>query len=152
MSKNTEMLNPSGSGQNLGFTEADAENEPLATGRRTSMLKVLKLGVPIVLSAGNKAKKDSGRNDGKKREDIDTIPQVLEKDTFPVINVGAASLVGKAMDFSQGKGTGQGTHLTIYGVGDKVDVHDHNDGKGTTSSGTSIATPAVAGIIAVHST
>jgi subtilisin family serine protease len=106
------------------------------------MNKILKLGVPIVLASGNRGRLG--------RKDIDQIPQVFEKDTFPVINVGSATLHGKAMDWSQGQGTGQGTQLTIYGVGDKVEVHDHHDGQGTTASGTSYAAPAVAGIIAAH--
>jgi hypothetical protein len=152
MSKCTNRPNPSDpdpKGPTVGWIEAEAENAPVATNRRASVLLILELGVLIVLAAGNDAKVSIN---GKKREDIDAIPQVLEKDTFPIINVGVASLDGKVMDFSQGKGTGKGTHLTIYGVGDKVDVYDHNDGKGTTSSGTSIAAPAVAGIVAVYST
>jgi len=99
-------------------------------------------GVPIVFPSGNEG--DKGR------QVIDHIPQVFEKDDFPIINVGAATPEGKAASFSQGQGSQEGTQLTIYGVGVAVEVHDDVDGRATRDSGTSFAAPAVAGIIAVH--
>jgi hypothetical protein len=142
MSKGTDKLDASGSPS--GYTRDEAERIGLGKDHITSMNKILKMGVPIVLSSGNEG--DKGR------KEIDMIPQVLEKEDFPVINVGAASLDGKAMSWSQGQGTGEGTQLTIYGIGDNVELHNHEDGDSIRDSGTSFAAPAVAGIIAVHST
>ena len=55
-------------------------------------------GIPVVLASGNFSEID-------KRDVIDLIPQVMERDNFPVINVRAATLEGKAAPSTQGKGT-----------------------------------------------
>jgi hypothetical protein len=126
-----------------GMTREDAERIDLGKDFVANMKLVFSLGVPIVLASGNNGDQD-------KRDVIDTIPQVLEKDDFPIINVGAATLEGKAWPKTQGPGTQDGTQLTIYAVGEDVQVHNHIDGKEESDSGTSLAAPVVAGIIAVH--
>jgi hypothetical protein len=100
-------------------------------------------GIPIVLSSGNFGEQ-------AKRDVIDMIPQVMEKDDFPVINVGAATLEGRPWSRTQGQGSQDGTQLTIYGVGVDVAVHTSKDGEAVIRSGTSLAAPVIAGIIAVH--
>jgi subtilisin family serine protease len=137
MSLGTDYKDSSGSTK--GYTREQAEAKQLGIDFGKTMNAIFRLGVPIVLASGNE-----GDND---RTSIDHIPQVLEKDEFPVINVGSATLDGKAASSSQGQG---GTQLTIYAVGDKVDVHNQTDGQKTQDSGTSFAAAAVAGILAVH--
>jgi hypothetical protein len=128
-----------------GFTREEAQRKDF--GR--DFIKYGKLlqdrGIPIILSSGN-------FGDQEKRRIIDTVPAVLESDDLPFINVGAATLDGRPWPNTQGQGTQDGTQLTIYAVGEEVDVHDHLDGGSIRKSGTSIAAPAVAGIIAVHMT
>jgi len=125
-----------------GFTREEAANDPIAKDLKKELNLLFGYGVPIVFPSGNEG--DKGR------QVIDHIPQVFEKDDFPIINVGAATPEGKAASFSQGQGSQEGTQLTIYGVGVAVEVHDDVDGRATRDSGTSFAAPAVAGIIAVH--
>ena len=125
------------------MTREEGERNALGVEYIRHMKKVLGLGVPIVLASGNYGDQD-------KRDVIDTLPAVLEKDDFPIINVGAATLEGKAWAKTQGQGSQDGTQLTIYAVGEDVEVHNHVDGKETRDSGTSLAAPAVGGIIAVH--
>ena len=86
-----------GSGVFKGFTRAEAETELIANQQTRWMVGLFKYGIPIVLASGNE-----GENG---RQAIDQIPQVLETDDFPVINVGAATHEGKAAPFSQGQGT-----------------------------------------------
>ncbi|KAH4103844.1 hypothetical protein HBH70_097240 [Parastagonospora nodorum] len=126
-----------------GWTRQEAEAQ--FVGRMFS--KWIKLlheeGVPIVLASGN-------FGDIDKRDVIDTLPAVLATDDVPLINVGATTVEGKAWEKSQGQGSQDGTQLAIYAPGVDVVVHDHIDGKETRATGTSMAAPAVAGIIAVH--
>jgi len=130
-----------------GYTREEAENDYRAKRQILWIKQLFSYGVPVVLASGNEAETEG-------RKVIDNFPQVLETDDFPIINVGAATLAGKAAPFSQGLGTQQDpekrTQLTIYGVGVDVDVHDQYDGAATQDSGTSFAAPAVAGIIATH--
>ncbi|KAI4928970.1 hypothetical protein J4E85_005592 [Alternaria conjuncta] len=130
-----------------GYTREEAENDYRAKRQILWIKQLFSYGVPVVLASGNEAETEG-------RKVIDQFPQVLETDDFPIINVGAATLAGKAAPFSQGLGTQQDpekrTQLTIYGVGVDVDVHDQYDGAATQDSGTSFAAPAVAGIIATH--
>ncbi|KAI4663653.1 uncharacterized protein J4E78_004069 [Alternaria triticimaculans] len=130
-----------------GYTREEAENDYRAKQQIRWIKQLFSYGVPVVLASGNEAETEG-------RKVIDHFPQVLETDDFPIINVGAATLAGKAAPFSQGLGTQQDpekrTQLTIYGVGVDVDVHDQYDGAATQDSGTSFAAPAVAGIIATH--
>ncbi|KAF2123078.1 peptidase S8/S53 domain-containing protein [Lophiotrema nucula] len=131
------------SGERKGFTRDEAERLFLGQGLTSSMQRVLDQGVPIVLASGN-------YGDQPNRDVIDLMPQVLENDDFPIINVGATTLEGKPWLYTQGKGSQDGTQLTVYAVGENVDVHNHVDGDGIKASGTSYAAPAVAGIIAIH--
>jgi hypothetical protein len=141
MSKGTDYLEK-------GFTREEAEGITLGKDFTKEMNEIFRLGVPVVLASGNEG--DKGR------KLVDNIPQVLqneqedERKILPIINVGAATLDGKVMSWSPGQGTKEGTKLTVYRVGDNVDFHGPEDGKKTQASGTSIAAPAVAGIIAVH--
>ena len=130
-----------------GYTREEAENDYRAKRQILWIKQLFSYGVPVVLASGNEAETEG-------RKVIDQFPQVFETDDLPIINVGAATLAGKAAPFSQGLGTQQDpekrTQLTIYGVGVDVDVHDQYDGAATQDSGTSFAAPAVAGIIATH--
>ncbi|KAH6866620.1 peptidase S8/S53 domain-containing protein [Alternaria rosae] len=145
MSRGTERA--VGDNGHKGYTRAEAENDYRAKQQIRWIKDLFNYGVPVVLASGNNAETGS-------RKIIDHFPQVLETDDFPILNVGAATLAGKAAPFSQGLGTQQDpekrTQLTIYGVGVDVDVHDQYDGAATQDSGTSFAAPAVAGIIATH--
>jgi hypothetical protein len=130
------------SGVSKGYTRAEAGTTEIAKQQTRFIKDLFKYGVPVVLSSGNEG--DNGR------QVIDHIPQVLETEDLPIINVGAATFEGRAATFSQGQGTQGDTQLTIYGVGVDVDVHDSTDGPPRQNSGTSFAAPAVAGIIAAH--
>lgn len=140
VSKGQDLELPSG--PTKGYTREEAANDEDAKDIQLALENLFNYGVPVVFSSGNEG--DKGR------QVIDHIPQVLETDDFPIINVGAATPEGKAASFSQGQGSQGGTQLTIYGVGVAVEVHDDVDGRATRDSGTSLAAPAVAGIIAVH--
>ncbi|KAH5423412.1 hypothetical protein HBI23_198970 [Parastagonospora nodorum] len=126
-----------------GWTRQQARAEDI--GREfTQWIDLLhREGVPVAVASGN-------HGDVENRDVIDTLPAILEGDNFPLINVGATTLEGKAWENTQGKGTQDGTQLTIYAPGVDVVVHDHVDGKEMRDSGTSFAAPVVAGIVAVH--
>lgn len=125
------------------FKREEAERSQLGRDQKHVMGQLLDLGIPIVLASDN-------QGDQEDRHVIDAIPQVLKSEDFPVINVGAATLEGKAWSKTQGQGSQDGTQLTIYGVGVDVDVHNQKNGEGIKDPGTSFAAPAVAGINAVH--
>jgi subtilisin family serine protease len=127
----------------MGWTREAAERTSEGREYITRMQRLLSEGVPIVLSSGNYA-------DQAGRDVIDMMPQVLEKDSFPIINVGAATIEGRPWPKTQGQGSQDGTQLTIYAVGVDVKVHNHINGEDITDSGTSLAAPAVAGILAQH--
>jgi hypothetical protein len=141
MSEGIEYEYPSGATK--GRTRAEAKNTQIGRELIREINILFSYGVPLVLSSGNE-----GEQEG--RQVIDHMPQVSEAEDFPLINVGAATLDGKAAPLSQGQGTQDGTQLSIYGVGVDVQVHNHVDGPTRQISGTSFAAPAVAGIIAVH--
>ena len=126
-----------------GYTRDEAFRSGLGKDFIDPINRLFSYGIPVVLASGNYAKQ-------AKRDVIDMIPQVMEGDDFPIINVGAATLEGKAGPDTQGQGTQDGTQLTIYAVGVDVQVHNDEDGEDMTDSGTSFAAPAVAGIIATH--
>jgi hypothetical protein len=130
-------------GSKSGTTRDEAERSILGQEYIRWMTKIFDEGVPIVLASGNWGEQ-------AQRDVIDLIPQVLEKEDFPIINVGATTLEGKAWPKTQGQGSQDGTQLTIYAVGENVLTHNHIDGKEIVESGTSLAAPVVAGIIAVH--
>lgn len=95
---------------------------------------ILKRRVPVVLSAGNH-RGDIKENDEDKRKKIDTMPPILVDDKdLPLINVGAATLDGKAAPFSQGTGTDE---LTVFAPGVDVEVLFKAGGKSSKASGTS---------------
>lgn len=127
-----------------GYTREEAKQSALGKEFLKEMKKVLNSGVPIVVSTGNSGDKQTGR------EAVDMLPSVLESDKFPIITVGATTLDGKAWPNTQGKGSQDGTQVTIYTTGVDVDVHNDEDGPSMLDSGTSYAAPAVAGIIATH--
>ncbi len=75
----------------------------------TPLLGLLDLGVPVIMAAGNY------RTRSGDRKDIDILPQMLEREDTPIINVGANDRLGQAGYFSQ-----RGSHLTIYAPGFRV--------------------------------
>ncbi|KAF2105640.1 peptidase S8/S53 domain-containing protein [Lophiotrema nucula] len=113
-----------------------AKQSETGTKLTTRLKSITDLGVPIVFSSGNKAKEG--------RLKIDTFPQILEDPNLPIINVGGADDNGNANDFSQG-----GDQLTISAPG-TAKVHYKTDDQDGDAPGTSIAAPAVAGIIATY--
>jgi hypothetical protein len=98
--------------------------------------KTAGLGTPIVTSAGNH---------GIKRPIIDQLPQVLEDEDTHIINVGAVDFHGKLWPNSQ-----DGDQVTIYAPGTGSESQTKTDKTSMIGSGTSIAAPAVAGLIAVY--
>jgi hypothetical protein len=75
------------------------------------MKKLLNMGVPIVLAAGNYAQQSGRKN-------IDTRPQIFEKDKdMPLINVGAVNTKGERIAISQ---ISPG-HNMVYAPGENVD-------------------------------
>lgn len=80
-----------GSGVKKGYTRAEAQTTQEAKEQTRWIKDLFRYGVPVVLSSGNEG--DNGRRV------IDHIPQVLETEDLPIINVGAATLEGKAATF-----------------------------------------------------
>jgi subtilisin family serine protease len=94
----------------------------------TAINRLIALGTPVVMAAGNARDEEDGT-----REDIDLLPQVLEHpDVTPIINVGAATIEGYRVAESQG-----GPQLSIYAPGQTV-ISLTKDSKSTTFRGTSI--------------
>jgi hypothetical protein len=75
-------------------------------------------GVPLILSAGNKAEEG--------RPKIDSMPKVVQDTDDPIINVGAAGHDGKRAAFSQ-----YGDYLTIYAPGTEIETMTKEDKKAT---------------------
>ena len=96
--------------------------------------RILELGTPIVTSAGNH---------GEERPKIDQIPQIFEDGDTPLINVGAVNYQGKLWSHSQ-----DGDQVTIYAPGDKAEAQTKVEKTSIEGEGTSIAAPAVGGLIA----
>jgi hypothetical protein len=94
-------------------------------------------GVVIVFSAGNQANKGS--------PNIDNMPKVLEDADTPIINVGGSTYEGDRYVSSQA-----GPQLTVYAPGEDVESLTKDNGLPFASDGTSIAAPAVAGLIATY--
>ena len=134
-----------------GWTRTDAENNILGQRWKSKFEVVFRAGIPIVLGSGNSAAPPESR------PNVDGVPQVLEWDDFPIINVGACDAEGlHKWDGSQGQGTQKrgenevGTQLTVFAVGEDVTCQTHVDGTSFQNSGTSFSGPAVAGVIAQH--
>ncbi|KAF1964160.1 hypothetical protein BU23DRAFT_585712 [Bimuria novae-zelandiae CBS 107.79] len=81
--------------ENFGYTREEAENSERGKDLIQAMAGIFLYCVPIVCSAGNFALVNP------RRAIIDVMPQVLESNYIPLINVGATTLEGKAADFSQ---------------------------------------------------
>jgi len=117
-----------------GFTHDTAIADSKGKALKTYMDDIIALGTPIITSAGNH---------GEERPKIDQMPQVFEDGDFPIINVGAVNYQGKLWSHSQ-----DGDQVTIYAPGDKAEAQSKNDKAPLEGEGTSIAAPAVAGLIA----
>ncbi|KAL1798271.1 hypothetical protein ACET3X_002308 [Alternaria dauci] len=96
------------------------------------------LGVPFVMASGNDAKQPN-------RGDVDQLPMVLQDDDTPLIIVGGSEWNGKRADFSQA-----GPLITVYAPGVDIDCQTKDDKTETTASGSSLAAPQVAGLIATY--
>jgi hypothetical protein len=81
---------------------------------RAPVKKLFDYGVPLILSAGNKANKG--------RPNIDSMPKVVKDADNPIINVGAADYDGKRAEFSQ-----YGDYLTIYAPGTEIEAMTKKD-------------------------
>lgn len=88
--------------------------------------KILTMGVPIVLAAGNYGKEPS-------RHNIDSRPQIYQSEDMPLINVGAANYDGDRIPMSQ-----MGPLLTVYAPGENVEGLSKNDFNSKTETGTSV--------------
>ncbi|KAJ9637176.1 hypothetical protein H2199_007462 [Coniosporium tulheliwenetii] len=107
---------------------------------RRAIEKALKSDVPVLAIAGNKAEEKT--LDGKLREEVDTAPAIYESPDFPIIVVGSTDHDGRRAATSQGgdKVTllAQGVDIVCQGVPFAPQI----------KSGTSFATPQVAGVLA----
>ncbi|KAI4962164.1 hypothetical protein J4E86_001196 [Alternaria arbusti] len=122
-----------------GITPEAAKNDKQMQELYGDDLRTLsKLGVPFVASAGNAAKQPN-------RKDVDQIPMVLHDDDIPLIIVGGCDDEGNRADFSQA-----GPLVSIYALGDRVDCQSKVDEERTVASGSSLAAPQVAGLIATY--
>lgn len=95
--------------------------------------KILGRGVPIILASGN----EGGL--------IPSYPQDIESRERPIINIGGTTQDGFVLPGSQG-----GPQLTIHAPGERLTCHTKKDWEMVDKSGTSIAAPAVAGVIATY--
>ena len=80
------------------------------------------LGVPVILAAGNKAGQDPNRS--HRGIVIDCFPQILESDSFPLINVGNIHFDG-SIDIESKRGPkvtvfAPGAEITCAGYGDRI--------------------------------
>lgn len=75
------------------------------------MKALIKIDVPVVLSAGN------GKTEGQLN--VNDFPQFLEGPDLPLIIVGANDYDGKVSAFSQG-----GPHLTVLAPGEDIQAED----------------------------
>jgi hypothetical protein len=87
MSEGIEYEYPSGATK--GRTRAEAKNTQIGRELIREINILFSYGVPLVLSSGNE-----GEQEG--RQVIDHMPQVSEAEDFPLTNVEAATLDGKA--------------------------------------------------------
>ncbi|KAH7131789.1 peptidase S8/S53 domain-containing protein [Dendryphion nanum] len=98
---------------------------------------LMDVGVPVVVSSGNYALLGSPR--------IDNIPPILEGPDLPLIVVGAATYEGERAAFSQ-----YGDQLSLYAPGTEVLAQMKTDRTSRKADGSSLAAPAVAGVIATY--
>ncbi|KAH7392248.1 peptidase S8/S53 domain-containing protein [Phaeosphaeria sp. MPI-PUGE-AT-0046c] len=103
-----------------------------------TLRRIMNLGVPIVCASGNYGEKQG-------RENIDTLPALFQDEDTPLINVGAADYEGKRAPSSQG-----GSQLTLYAPGVDIIIPQNTDFQSRKGSGTSLAAPQVAGLIATY--
>ncbi|OCK74996.1 subtilisin-like protein [Lepidopterella palustris CBS 459.81] len=90
-------------------------------------------GIPVVIAAGN---------EGTNRPEIDMIPMKLDGGILQLINVGAANWEGDKRPASHA-----GPKVTVYAPGTGVPTMK-KDGSEMLETGTSVAAPAVGGLIA----
>ncbi|KAF2867475.1 peptidase S8/S53 domain-containing protein [Massariosphaeria phaeospora] len=96
-------------------------------------------GVPVVFASGSLQMEDPDR------EEVDLLPMSMESKTIPVINVGSAKKDGSRDPLSQG-----GPKLTVHAPGDAVEVQTKVNEAKFEYYGSSMAAPAVAGLIALY--
>jgi hypothetical protein len=113
-----------GSDRKQSYEEAKGDIEWQAWFERP-IKRLMEIGVPFVCAAGN-------HGDEPNRQNIDTVPGVLQDSETPIIVVGSAEYDGTRSDFSQG-----GDQLTIYAPGREVVVQSMTDFQSSIKSGTS---------------
>lgn len=101
-----------------GFTRARDAFEPF-------LRRLFDLGVPFVTAAGNIGRDGSSA--------IDSIPQTLQDDANPIINVGAANFQGQRTGISK-----FGPKLSVYAPGEQVECKLRDEFQTGPCSGTSV--------------
>jgi hypothetical protein len=118
------VLIASGSEDAYSYAIAKAD-ETIRSIYEGGIQQILGLGIPIVCAAGNNAEKPG-------RQNIDTLPSVLQDENTPLINVGAADYEGNRILMSQ-----HGSQLTVYAPGYLVESQSPVDLSPIVSTGTS---------------
>lgn len=90
--------------------------------------------IPVFVAAGN-------RSPG--RPNVDTAPQVFAGQDYPLIVVGACDMSGLRAFISKA-----GSQISLYAPGDSITAQNKDNDNGRIDSGTSYATPLLAGMLA----
>jgi len=92
--------------------------------------------IPVFFVAGN-------RRQG--RPNVDTAPAAFEGQDYPLVVVGACDMYGLRAYISQG-----GSHISLYAPGDSITAQNKDNDNGRKDSGTSYATPLLAGMLTTY--
>lgn len=122
---------------------ADPNNlDDLDTRMKTDIKRLLDDGIPVIMSAGNKALE---KNNGRYRTNVDTVPQIFEGTDYPAILVGMVDDAGNPHEASQ-----RGPHVQVWAPGVNVETQDPDSDTSTLETGTSLSAPLLAGMLATY--